>query len=412
MKIALLSYKNNIEGAAIAAYRITTALLRNNAKANLLVLKKVNSFNELNVEEISKRKGLKFIDFLRIYFDLLLNRLINKSNHIYYTAPLWGISFRRLKIRLKGYDVIHLHWINRGFITLTLMKKLNTIRSPIFITLHDDWFYTGGCHITYSCLGYQEKCLACPISRLKSIPAYQKKYKTNIFLENHFEFISPSNWLMEKAINSNSIRRENIRVIPNGVDTSIFKKMNKLEARRIFNLPKDKKIILFYASEDPRKGFNWILNVIDNLEERGEYAFVAFGPMKFEFSLTNTRSKIYHLGVVENQMMNVLYNAANILLAPVNDEPFGQTYIEAMSCQTPCVAFNNSGPSEIIEHKYNGYLADNNNLNDLLTGIDYCLRNEKKLGQNSRLSVEKYFSYEVVGRKHLNLYKEFTHTFD
>ena len=63
-----------------------------------------------------------------------------------------------------------------------------------------------------------------------------------------------------------------------------------------------------------------------------------------------------------------LYNAGDVMVVPSKMETFGQTALESITCGTPVVAFN-TGLSDIIDHKENGYLAEFLNVKDLFCGI-------------------------------------------
>jgi glycosyltransferase involved in cell wall biosynthesis len=80
--------------------------------------------------------------------------------------------------------------------------------------------------------------------------------------------------------------------------------------------------------------------------------------------------------VNDNNYLSYLYSAADVFVFPSIYEAFGKTVVESMSCGTPVVAFDNSGPSELIEHKKNGYLASAFNSKDLAIGISWLAENK------------------------------------
>ena len=73
-----------------------------------------------------------------------------------------------------------------------------------------------------------------------------------------------------------------------------------------------------------------------------------------------------------------LYSSADVMVVPSKMETLGQTAIESLACGTPVVAFNNTGLSDIISHKKNGYLAEFLNEQDLANGINWILKNSLK----------------------------------
>ena len=94
------------------------------------------------------------------------------------------------------------------------------------------------------------------------------------------------------------------------------------------------------------------------------------------------------------------------MVVPSKLETFGQTATESLACGTPVVAFNDTGLSDIIEHKKSGYLAKYLNEIDLANGISWVLENSYKnnLSINSRKRAENYFSEEVIIKKYLDMY--------
>ena len=78
------------------------------------------------------------------------------------------------------------------------------------------------------------------------------------------------------------------------------------------------------------------------------------------------------MGMVKDEdMLSRIYAAANVLVSSSLYETFGQTLIEAQACGCVPVSFNNSGQTDIIVHKKNGYLADYLSVPDLAKGIDW-----------------------------------------
>ena len=102
-----------------------------------------------------------------------------------------------------------------------------------------------------------------------------------------------------------------------------------------------------------------------------------------------------------------MFSSADMMIVPSKLETFGLTALESMSCGTPVVAFENTGLSDIIEHKKTGYLAKYLDLKDLLSGINWIINNPSKeiIKENSRKRVEKFFSDKVILDKYKKIYK-------
>ena len=79
--------------------------------------------------------------------------------------------------------------------------------------------------------------------------------------------------------------------------------------------------------------------------------------------------------------------------------------MESLSCGLPVVAFDIGGNGDLIIHKITGYLAKEKDHVDMAKGIEWVIDNSNELGENSRKLVNDRFSYNVVSRKYLDLYK-------
>jgi len=404
VKILHLSYKDDQEGAAIAADRLCESLVKNKIDSKILVQKKVSdkpySFS------IANTNFKKIKAFFRIGFDLIINRMFVRNRNVYYTLPFIGTDISKHPL-VNEADIIHIHWINRGYLSIDSIEKLLKLNKPIVWTLHDSWSMTGGCHMMNECVQYEDGCKNCDMLRIKSFANYFQTKKQKVFNADNLHFIAPSAWTKNKAKKSQILRNKDITILPNCVDTNVFKRINKMVAREVFSLPKNKKIVLFYISNDPRKGGEYIYNTIkyfhNNVDK--DVLFVGFGTSDLSSTLYKDLDIINVGRINDKYSMSILYNSADVLLAPALEEPFGQTYIEAMAVGTPCVAFAYSGPLDIIEHKQDGYLATLGNESDVIDGVKFCLDNSQFLENKAIEKVRENFSFYAVAKMFNEYYK-------
>lgn len=402
MNIVHVSYKDDQEGAAIAVERICRSLIGAGIDSKILVQKKVS--DKPYAYSTANNKFQKIFSFLRIGFDLLLNGVFVKDKSVYFTFPFVGSDISKHQLLVEA-DVIHLHWINRGFLSLESIEKILKLNKPVVWTLHDSWAFTGGCHMTSQCTKYQASCKNCPLTTGLDLAERFQKKKRKLFEDSRISFIAPSTWMSEKASASSVLVRKNITVIPNCLDTTIYKPLDPVSSRVIFNLPLDKSIVLFNVTNDVRKGVKYLRQVIASLAESDEdILFVGFGTSDIQNTVFADLPIVTIGRINDNYAMAALYSACDVLIAPALEEPFGQTYIEAMACGTPCVAFDHSGPKDIIGHQKDGYLAKYLNTNSLIDGVVYCLKNKKELGSAAVDKVNRNFSFEKVSQKHINYY--------
>ena len=184
--------------------------------------------------------------------------------------------------------------------------------------------------------------------------------------------------------------------------------MKKSIARNILNIPENKKLILIGSEKIDleRKGYNLIdsiLNIVDN----NNTLLIVFGRNSKKLEKINKFNKIYFEEISPNsQDLKILYSACDLFLAPSIQESFGQTVLEAASCCLPSICFENNGISEIIDHKVNGYIAKEGNVEDFAKGIDWCLQSLKQNDMEKNLkNLKEKFSSQVIAEEYKKLYK-------
>jgi glycosyltransferase involved in cell wall biosynthesis len=230
--------------------------------------------------------------------------------------------------------------------------------------MHDDWVYTGGCHVKYECQNYKNICGNCPVlesSQKYDLSFFGWKRKSNLIskIANKTVFVAVSNWQLDCAVNSSILGCCQVVTIANAINTSIYKPCDKSDARVAWSLPLNKKIILFGANSptiDRNKGFTELCIAIKHLD-RSDVQLVVFGSSEPKEPL-DLGFPIHYVGHLHDDVsLSVLYSAADVMLVPSKQESFGQTACESMACGTPVVAFATSGLLDIVDHKVNGYLA-------------------------------------------------------
>lgn len=407
MKILIVSTFDNQGGAAKAAYRLHLSLLENGADSQMLVQHKSGGDYKV-LGPISKIK--KILNRTKPVLDQFpVSRYKDKIKTLF--SPNWIPSGGIVKtINEINPDIVHLHWINFGMIRIEDIAKIN---APIVWTLHDNWAFTGGCHIMWTCEKYKTSCGSCPSlmsGREKDLShhIFQRKLKTYARIDN-ITIVGLSKWIANCAKKSYLLRDKIIVNLPNPIDTKKFKPLNKQYSRDLWNLPQDKTLILFgalSASSDINKGFDELFKALQ-LINNSEIELVVFGmsapekSQKFVF-------KTNYLGELNDETsLATLYDACDIIVVPSLQENLSNVIMESLSCGTPVVAFNVGGNSDMIDHKENGYLAKPLDDVDLAHGIEWIMNSSDYDGlcQNARKKVLREFDSKIVVEKYISLYE-------
>mgnify|MGYP000056782503 CR=1 FL=1 len=407
---------NDIEGgAARAANRLHKGLLQKNIYSRMVVNnKKTDDFTviTLNTNKLERIKTK-----IRLFLDEKLKSIYFKRLKVTWSCNLFCNKSLVNFINKSNFDIVHFHWINASMLSIKDIKKIN---KPIVWTMHDMWPFTGGCHYSDNCVLYKEDCNKCKqLSNKKDtfLSGYILKEKYSSYKKKSIVYVTPSEWLEKCSKESFLLKNSNIKVIPNGIDLKIFKKLDKNFCKKILNLDLSKKYILFGAmtsTSDKRKGYDLLKRALSFFKEKfylkdKDIVLLVFGANKPQNN-ENLPFDINYLGQISDDItLNIIYNSADVFIAPSREDNLPNTIVEALSCGVPCVAFNVGGMIDLIEHKNNGYLAEPFNIEDLAEGINFVLEDENRwnnLSENALNKAQKDYNINDISDKYIDLYKK------
>lgn len=408
MKILFLNAWDSSGGAAKAACRLLGGVRKAGVDARMLVKDKTSTDPSI----LEPKTFDKILGLLRPRVEGRLVRRYPQWNGLTFTPALLPDRLFH-QVSTLDPDIVHLHWMADGFLRLETLARLN---KPIVWTLHDSWPFTGGCHIPLECLRYRESCGECPAlgsHRENDLSRKVWQRKSTAWRGLNLTVIAPSRWMAACARSSSLFRDTRIEVIPNGLDLRTYRPMDKSVAREALGLPQDRKLILFggkSATEDPNKGFHLLVQALHELAGSSWHdavELVVFGspepasPPEFGFTAR-------YLGWLNDDIsLALLYSAADVFVLPSIQESLGYAVMEAMACGTPCVAFNQGGVPDLIDHEVNGFLAKPYEPADLARGILRVLEgrdSSPELSSNARHKIENCFTIDAIAEQYTDLY--------
>jgi glycosyltransferase involved in cell wall biosynthesis len=425
MNILLLNTFDNYGGASVACQRLRLALQKHTDLKVRLLAQSKNS-DDANTTGVAESYWAKKWALAKLAMERAEVYPFIKSADLKFSfsPATWGYDISRHEW-VKQADILHLHWINFGFLSLPSLQKLIAMRKPMVWTLHDMWAFTGGCHYTGYCRNFEENCGNCNFLKYPSPKdwSYKIHQQKKRILENaDIQIVTCSAWLAEEVRKSSLLKKFDIINIPNPIDTEVFKPQDKLKIRQELNLPSDKFLILFGAMNvaDKRKGFAYLQEALQRLHSDLSFQkiqpetieLVVFGKAQAEV-FASIPFKINYLGVINSEKkLAEIYGSADTFVLPSLEDNLPNTVMEALACGTPAIAFNIGGVPEMIIHQTNGFLAPAKNGLSLATSLKWlyekwCNNSDYQvISDNSRQHVLQYFHEKVVSTQYQKIYEK------
>lgn len=390
-------------GAGSAAVNIQQALISKNIDARVIFLANEEEDENAGIKNFSNTFYKKYLRFLFTTMDRLLTWAYPNRKKQIFSPGLFGQQIHKHKEFIAA-DIIHLHWINHGFISIKELKKIN---KPMVWTMHDMWAFTGGCHYSFECSKYLNNCGNCPVlqsDREEDLSRKVLTQKVNEIPVDSITFVSISEWMRGMADRSRLLKGAAKDVIYSGINTDVFNYQSKDAARLKLGLPADRQIILMGANDllNPAKGVGFSIEALRKVSKN--ILVITFGNGQLDNS--HIDQEIINIGFISDRIkMAAYYAAADLFLATSVAEAFGMTLAEAQCCGTPVVAFSEGGPLDIVRHEQSGYLAKYPVIADLVVGITYVLTNQIDRRETSNYAISK-FSIAQTASQYEKIYND------
>lgn len=194
------------------------------------------------------------------------------------------------------------------------------------------------------------------------------------------------------------INEEKIKLIPNYIDTNLFKPLG---------LQKDKKRILFIGRLEKDKNPTNLILACAGTDLK--IVFVGEGSQKDELQELALKSKVnvLFLGKVDQLKLPEEINKSQIFVLPSYVEGNPKSLLEAMACGIACIGSNIDGIKNLIINEENGILSDNDPKSLKYSILKIVQDNElsDRLGMNARIQINRYNALDVCLNNELQLYK-------
>lgn len=350
-------------GAAIAARRLHDGLRRAGVNSRMLV--RYRYVEDGDTAALDTAKPEPWLEDFELDLRSLMRSPLSST---IFSLELAGQPVENHEW-MEWADVINLHWTTRQMSAESLSAVLS-LGKPVVLTLHDQRFFTGGCHYTAGCEGYLGDCRECPQLR----PEYALLAEHSHDLSRTvFEsaprppvVVTPSRWLGREASRSSLLGHCRVEVIPNSLDLEVFRTGGRSEARADFGIPESATVFLLGAQylDDERKGCDLFLDAfrkametpeVARRVESGDVRFAVFGEGSED--LEKAGLPLAALGKLEPGADAArAYCASDLFVCPSREDNLPNTILEAMACGVPVLGSDIGGIPDMVSDGETGWL--------------------------------------------------------
>jgi glycosyltransferase involved in cell wall biosynthesis len=342
-------------------------------------------------------------------------------------------TYRLLDLPPKAPTLVHCHNLHQGYFDLRALPWLSR-QVPVVLTLHDAWLLSGHCAHSLECERWMIGCGSCPYLSVeppvwRDATAINWQRKQKIFAGSRVYVATPCRWLMQKVEQSMlAVGAMESRVIPNGVDLSVFRPADRKGARAKLGIQQGINVILFVANNMRR-------NCWKDWNTLRAAAAIAAGTLDRELLViglgeggTAERTDGVEFRFIpyreDPEEIARYYQAADLYVHAARADTFPNTVLEALACGTPVVAtavggipeqvnglqdanapfgLNTHGPGDAT-----GILVPPGDAEAMGRAISALLDNEplrRRLGENSVRDAGNRFNLDRQVEAYLDWYK-------
>ena len=256
-------------------------------------------------------------------------------------------------------DLVHLHNLHGGYFDLRVLPELSAA-VPTVLTLHDAWMLSGHCAHSMGCERWQTGCGACPDLSLypsvrRDATSYNWNRKKGIYGRSRLHVATPSRWLMDKVERSMLAPAiAGARVIPNGVDLTVFRPQDRGAARAALGIAPEAAVLVFAANgvrRNPFKDYRTLreaFGILAATMKGRELVLLALGedaePERVEDAVIR-----FVPFIADSRVVARFFCAADVYVHAALADTFPTTVLEALACGTPVVATDVGGIPEQVK---------------------------------------------------------------
>ncbi|HQO10258.1 MAG TPA: glycosyltransferase [Clostridiales bacterium] len=291
-------------------------------------------------------------------------------------------------------DIIILYALQEFINLETVFHYQKITGAHIYWMFYDMAPLTGGCHYSWECENYTEKCGKCPwlySSSENDLSEKNLRTKKRVLDEMKIHPLICSEWLFTRTAKSSLFKDSDYKKWYFPVDINEFKPEDKINAKKRSDLDHHKKHILFGSVDltNERKGANYLIEAINILKEKSgiiaEPEIIILGNRSEEI-VKKIPFRVIFQGFLNNREDLIrYYQASDITVVPSLQDAGPLMTSESLACGTPVVSFNVGSAQDFVSDGLTGYRSEYGNTYRMAEGIKKLL----ELDESSYTSVSE-----------------------
>jgi len=330
-----------------------------------------------------------------------------------------------LDLPLQHPEILHCHNLHGNYFYL---RKFSWIREHVFIifNLQDAWLFLGHCarlfHYGRWKTGrgrYPDLSIYSRI--LRDVTSFKRQCKKEIYSRSRFFIATLSQWVMDRV--DHSILAPSIidkRIIPNGIDRTIFRQGDIFETWSELRLPANAQIVLFATNgirKNVYKNYRTMHSAIDIATKNMQNSQLLFFALGENTPAEPIGAAVIHIMPHKRNISIVTrhFQAVDSSIHAAHAETFSNTVAEARGCETPVITTAVGGIPEYLHDREMGFLTPPGDALAMAAAIQRLLEDpdlKDKMGKSGIEDVRSWFSLEFQIDRSLRRYKDILDNYD
>ena len=272
-------------------------------------------------------------------------------------------------------DIVHAHWWFPGGVTGLIAARL--VRAPLITTLHGS-----------------------DIRLVSTVPGGRTMFRQ--VAAASFAVTTVSSWLAAQASAINPAVAPIVAPMP--VPTDLFQPTGEHIPDRL----------LFVGKLTEQKGLHRLLNAMAQMTHPATLDVVGAGRVDDEHlkelaATLGLADRVAWYPLLTQSELAAFYARASVHVMPAIDEGLGLTAVESLLSETPVVAFESGGVTDIVIDGQTGVLVPPGDVGALAAALDALLANParlRELGRQGRIHALAMFGTDAVARQYSEIYRE------